>query len=202
MLAACLFCACSSTAAPQQSAAKTSEAGEKMPAAGPEAKIHISYSRPGDFLTSLVVTEYSSADNILSGAEKDASASIIRFGGGVVVWQIRLERGFLADMPVLGKHAAPAAVTEVKYGLMPPHFEVVTPEMGPPEPLQPDHYYVFMATRASGAASYEAVKVNGDGTLEAYAADPRAGTSFRLCCNIAPDFVVNANAVAPPGNEP
>jgi hypothetical protein len=95
----------------------------------------------------------------------------------------------------------PQAVTEVKYGAMPPHFIETTPESGPPEPLQSDHYYVFTVTRASGATSYEAVKVNGDGTLEAYEADPRAGTSFQLCCNLAPDFIINANVVAPPGAE-
>jgi hypothetical protein len=185
----------------QDVASKTTETTEKLSPPGPEAKIHISYSRPGDFLTSLVVTEYASADIVLSRADKDPSASIIRFDGGVVVWQISLERGFLADMPMLRRHEV-TPVNEVKYGVMPQYFTESTPELGPPEPLQPDHYYVFMATRASGAASYEAVKVNGDGSLEAYQADPRAGTSFRLCCNIAPDFVVNANAVVPPGNEP
>jgi hypothetical protein len=38
------------------------------------------------------------------------------------------------------------------------------------------------------------VKVNGDGSLEAYEADPRAGSSFWLCCNLAGDFTLTASA--------
>jgi hypothetical protein len=45
---------------------------------GPEAKIRISYSRPGDFLTSMIVTEYSSAETVLSGPDRDLSKSSYR----------------------------------------------------------------------------------------------------------------------------
>jgi hypothetical protein len=181
------------TAGPDQG---NSQAQENAAPLGPEAKIHISYSRPGDFLTSIVVTEYASAETVVSSEARDASASIVRFDGGVVVWQIAAEESVLNDLPMIGTKK-PQPVTEVKYGQMPPNFIETTPENGQPEPLQPGHYYVFTVTRASGAASYEAVKVNGDGSLEAYQADPRAGTSFRLCCNLAPDFVLNADAQTP-----
>jgi hypothetical protein len=178
---------------------RVSQTSDNSPQPAPEAKIHISYSRPGDFLKSLTVTQYSGAQTILAEAGKDADASIIRFEGGVVIWQIGLEEKMSAHLPMFGKRKS-YAVKEVIYGKLPPNFASTTPDSGPPQPLQPDNYYVFAVTRASGATSYEAVKVNGDGSLEAYAADPRAGDSFRLCCDISADFVVNANAMTGPGN--
>ena len=102
----------------------------------------------------------------------------------------------LADVPMLGERKLDA-VKQVTYGKLPPNFVSNIPDSGPPQPLQPDHYYIFAVTRASGVASYEAVKVNADGSLEAYMAEPRAGDSFRLCCDIGADFVVNSNAMAP-----
>jgi hypothetical protein len=47
-------------------------------------------------------------------------------------------------------------------------------------------------TRASGSTNYEAIKVEADGALEAYEAEPRAGTSFRLCCNLSAGFTVTS----------
>jgi hypothetical protein len=81
------------------------------------------------------------------------------------------------------------------------------PDAEPPEPLEPDNFYIFSVTRKSGSISYEAVKVNADGSLEAYEADPRAGTSFRLCCNLSSDFTVVAppavvDTPPPPADEP
>ena len=71
---------------------------------------------------------------------------------------------------------------------MPPHFPQVLPEEGPPEPLDRGVYYVFQIERASGSTSYQAVKVLADGSLQAYTAQPRAGSSYVLCCNVAADF--------------
>jgi hypothetical protein len=184
------------TAAP--SPAHVAETSDNAPPPGSDARINISYSRPGDFLNSLTVNEYSSAETVLTESGKRPSASIIRFEGGIVVWQIGLTKGLLADIPALGERKS-YALKQVIYGKLPADFVSTVPESGPPQPLQPDHYYVFTVTRASGATSYEAVKVNGDGSLEAYAAEPRAGDSFRLCCDLAPDFVVNANAMTTPG---
>jgi hypothetical protein len=180
------------------SSTHVAETSDNAPPPGPDAKINISYSRPGDFMSSLTVTEYSGAETVLTEYGKGAPGSIIRFDGGVVVWQIELTKRLLADVPMLGDRKSYTA-TEVIYGKLPANFVSTIPESGPPQPLEPDHYYVFTVTRASGVTSYEAVKVNGDGSLEAYAADPRAGDSFRLCCNLAPDFVVNANAMTTPG---
>ncbi len=199
IIAACLLawgCA-SGKRTPASTAARAAQSSDNTPLPGPEAKINISYSRPGDFLTSLSVTEYNAAVTLLSEPGKSPSASIIRFDGGLVIWQIGIRQKLLSDLPGLG-HGQSYAVKEIVYGRLPANFVSTIPDSGPPQPLQPDHYYVFAVTRASGTTSYEAVKVNGDGSLEAYAAEPRAGDSFRVCCDVAADFVVNANAMTMP----
>jgi hypothetical protein len=196
LLAVCLIAGCASASTASKPAA---QASTNAPLPGPDAKINISYGRPGDFLNSLTVTEYSAAETVLARSGKSPSASIIRFDGGMVIWQIGMKKKLLADVPILGDSKS-YAVTEVIYGKLPANFVSTIPDAGPPQPLQSDHYYVFTVTRASGATSYEAVKVNGDGSLEAYAAEPRAGDSFRLCCDLTPDFVINANAMTTPAN--
>jgi hypothetical protein len=166
------------------------QVADNAPMPGPEAKIHISYAHADDFLSSLTVTKYSGAQSILTLDSKDGQASsIIRFDGGTEVWRIDVDKPLLSGVPVLGseKGYAPA---EVSYGSMPQRFLQSVPDGEPPEPLESDRYYIFAVTRASGSASYEAVKVDGDGSLEAYDAEPRAGTSFRLCCNLGADFTV------------
>lgn len=165
---------------------------DNAPLPGPEAKIHISYAHPNDFLSSLTVTKYSAAQTVLALDAKDGRApAIIRFDGGVGVWQIDVDKSLLSDVPVLG-HDKAYALTEVKYGVVPARFVQSLPEGEPPEPLESDHYYIFTVTRASGSTSYEAVKVDSDGSLEAFEAEPRAGTSFRLCCNVGADFTITA----------
>jgi hypothetical protein len=159
--------------------------------AGPEAKIHISYSHPEDYLSSLVVTKYSAAQPLKTFQTNDGQATTVRFDGGVTVWQLGVEKGFLSRVPMIGTSTPQYAPTQVKYGELPAHFVASIPDSGPPEPLESDHYYVFAATRGSGSTSYEAVKVNGDGSLEAYEADPRAGSSYWLCCNLSADFAVS-----------
>jgi hypothetical protein len=161
---------------------------------GPDAKIQISYSRPNDFLSTLLLTKYSGAKVLAAApAGSNGTASVVRFEGGTPTWQINIEPGMFSEMP-LGFSAKNYAVSEVKYGNVPPHFVQTIPDAGPPEPLESDHFYVFSVTRRSGSISYEAVKVNADGSFQAYEADPRAGTSFRLCCNLSSDFTL----VAPP----
>jgi hypothetical protein len=172
-------------------AASETPAAEATPA-GPEAKIHISYAHPGDYLNSLAVTKYSDAQPLKTFQTKDGQATTVRFDGGVTVWQLGAEKGFLSRVPVIGTAPPQYAPTQVKYGDLPAHFIASIPDSGPPEPLESDHYYVFAATRGSGSTSYEAVKVNGDGSLEAYEADPRAGSSYWLCCNLSADFAVSA----------
>jgi hypothetical protein len=160
--------------------------------AGPEARIHINYSHPGDFLSALSVTKYSSAQILKTTDTKNGVASVVRFEGGILVWDFYVEKSVLTGVPLIGHEEKRYSPAEVKYGSLPDHFEESMPSVGPPEPLEPDHYYVFAATRGSGSVSYEAVKVNGDGSLEAYEADPRAGSSFWLCCNLASDFTITA----------
>jgi hypothetical protein len=169
----------------------------------PQAKINVSYARPDDFITSLVVTKYYGADTLLTTPGKNGASSIIRFAGGVVVWQFGVDKSLLMGVPVIGAHEErPYQIAEVEYSVVPKGFTQQMPESGPPEPLEPDHFYVFAVMRASGSTSYEAVKVNGDGTLEAYAADPRAGASYSLCCDVAADFTITQPAASsdqPPG---
>jgi hypothetical protein len=176
-------------------------AGKPIPAAPPptdqavantpEAKIHVSYAHTDDYLDSMVVTKYAAADTLVAPAN-DAGAAIVRFDAGVVVWQFAVEKAFLSGLPVVGSGGKKYAPAEIKYGDLPEHFLASIPDSGPPEPLETGDYYIFAVTRGSGSVSYEAVKVAGDGSLEVYEADPRAGSSFRLCCNIAPDFTVAA----------
>jgi hypothetical protein len=153
------------------------------------------------------MTKYSGATILAtSPAGSNGIASVVRFDGGAPMWQINVEPGMFSEMP-LGFSAKNYALSEVKYGNVPPHFVQTIPDLGPPEPLEPDHFYIFSVTRKSGSISYDAVKVNADGSLQAYEADPRAGTSFRLCCNLSSDFAIVAppsaiGALAPPADAP
>ena len=165
---------------------------DSAPPPGPEAKIQISYSQPNDFLDTLSLTKYSDAKTLTTGpAAGSGAATVVRFEGGIPVWQIDIEPGMFSEMP-LGFSTKTYAVNEVKYGNVPPHFVQSIPDVGPPEPLEPGHFYIFSVTRKSGSISYDAVKVNADGSLQAYEADPRAGTSFRLCCNLPADFTMTS----------
>jgi hypothetical protein len=179
------------TAAPAPPPA-ADQSSDVAPPPGPEAKIQISYSQPNDYLYTLSLTKYAAATTLTSSTAGAGGAStVVRFEGGIPVWQIDIEPGMFSDMPI-GFSSQNYTVHEVKYGKVPPHFIQTTPDLGPPEPLKADHFYIFSVTRKSGSISYDAVKVNGDGSLQAYEADPRAGTSFRLCCNLPNDFTVTA----------
>ena len=76
-------------------------------------------------------------------------ASIIRFDGGVPVWEIKADTGVFSKLPVVGS-GDKFATKSVTYSKVPDHFAQVTPETGPPEPLEAGHYYIFTAQRASG----------------------------------------------------
>ena len=205
------FAGCSARAkqsAPEPVAPPASnQSADSAPPPGPEAKIQISYSQPNDFLSTLSLTKYSGASMLATApAGSKGTASVVRFEGGTPMWQINVEPGMFSEMP-LGFSAKNYAVSEVKYGNVPPHFVQAIPDVGPPEPLEPDHFYIFSVIRKSGSISYDAVKVNADGSLQAYEADPRAGTSFRLCCNVSSDFSVIApssalDTPAPPAGAP
>lgn len=187
------FAGCSSHAkqsAQEQAASNLGQSADSAPALVAEAKIQISYSQPNDFLNTLSMTKYSGATVLeTTPSGSNGTASVVRFDGGAPTWQIDVEPGMFSAMP-LGFSAKTYAISEVKYGIVPPHFVQNIPDLGPPEPLEPDHFYIFSVTRKSGSISYDAVKVNSDGSLQAYEAEPRAGSSFRLCCNLPSDFTV------------
>ncbi len=159
--------------------------GEPLPP--PVANITISYSRPNDSLDRVVVSKFFGAEVITNMQSRSGrTASVIRFDGGVPIWEIKADRSLAGRITDIG--SAGWAVKQLEYGKLPPHFSQVIPDEGPPEPLDRGSFYVFQIERASGTISYEAVKVLADGSLEAYAAQPRAGSSYLLCCGLASDF--------------
>jgi hypothetical protein len=195
----------------ESSPAEAAPAAESSPAEGgssdpnsapPGATVAISYAHKGDYLASLSVSKFNGSEMIESrNLDAQHVASIIRFDGGVPVWEIKADTGVFSKLPVVGS-GDNFATKSVTYGKLPAHFAQVTPESGPPEPLEIGHYYIFTAQRASGTLSYEAVRVEPDGSLDGYEAEPRAGTSYVLCCNVSPDFVQPTAPVIPEGSGP
>lgn len=151
-----------------------------MPAA--PASIQISYAKPNDTLKSVVVSTFTGANVLRTLNEPTGEASVVRFDGGVPVWQFHADRS-LNPLRKTSYH-----VTQVEYGKVPVGFSQDAPEAGPPPPLDAGGYYIFAIERASGAVSYQAVRVASDFTLQTYDAEPRAGTSYRLCCDVNSDF--------------
>jgi hypothetical protein len=183
----------SSQGGPADSASPESEATP----APPGATVAISYAHKGDYLASLSVSKFNGTEMVESrNLDAQHVASIIRFDGGVTVWEIRADTGVFSKLPVVGS-GDKFAIKSVTYSKLPKYFAQVTPDSGPPEPLEVGHYYIFTAQRASGILSYEAVRVDPDGSLDGYEAEPRAGTSFVLCCNVSPDFVQPAPPLIP-----
>jgi hypothetical protein len=159
--------------------------GEPLPA--PTAAVQINYSKADDSLQRATVSKYFGAEVMENRQSKSGrSAALIRFEGGVPIWEVKADRGLAGRIADLG--SAGWAVKQLDYGKAPPHFTQVLPDEGPPEPLDRGAFYVFAIERASGATSYEAIKVQADGSLQAYAAQPRAGSSFLICCGLSSDF--------------
>src|ERR1700748_3343882 len=109
-------------ALPPPNPAPEANGGETQEPPGPEAKIAISYAKHGDYLSSMVVTKYSAANTITTVPKGNRGvASTILFVGGVVVWQVDIDKDTLSGFPGLGKRI-PYAVTHVKYGEVPQGF--------------------------------------------------------------------------------
>lgn len=179
--------------------AAVAQSGDSAVPLAPQAQVNIAYARRRDWLSSLTVTKYSGAGELRpEAAGGNGRALLVRFEGGAVIWQIDADRTLLSGVPLFGKgnQYAPA---EVKYGVVPKGFVQSIPAAGPSEPLEADHFYVFAATRGSDSASYEAVKVRADGSLEVYDAQPRAGSSYRLCCEVDADFTTAADSLSNTG---
>jgi hypothetical protein len=189
LIAIASLSACSSKSKPEEGDAEdnATQVGISEPLPAPVANVEINYTRPDDSLERVVVNKYFGADVISTTQSKSGrSASVMRFEGGVPVWEIKADRSLAGRITDIGSSGW--AVKRLEYGKMPPHFSQVLPDEGPPEPLDRGGFYVFQIERASGSISYQAVMVLADGSLEAYAAQPRAGSSFLLCCGLATDF--------------
>ena len=153
----------------------------------PTATVEISYSHPKDSMERATVSKYFGAEVIqTTQTHSGRSASVIRFDGGVPIWEIRADRSLAGRISDIGSSGW--AVKKLEYGKVPPHFTQLLPDAGPPEPLDRGSFYVFTIERSSGTVSYQAVKVQADGSLQGYAAQPRAGSSFLICCGLAADF--------------
>lgn len=165
--------------------AENANEGEPLPP--PVANVAVSYKRPGDALTRATVIKFFGAD-VIANHPRDAAhtESVVRFDGGVPIWEFKADESTFGSITGVG--ATKYAVKSIVYAKVPTHFTQVIPEEGPPEPLDRGAYYVFQIDRQSGSTSYQAVKVLADGSLEAYNAQPRAGSSYLLCCNIASEF--------------
>jgi hypothetical protein len=150
------------------------------------ASIQISYAKADDTLQSVVVSQYTGANVLRTLNGGDGEASVVRFDGGVPVWKFHANRSLLNPLSKIEK--TPYHVATIEYGKVPSGFGQDTPEDGPPAPLNAGGYYIFAIERSSGATSYQAVRVKPDLTIQAYDAEPRAGTSYKLCCNISSDF--------------
>lgn len=161
------------------------DTGEPLPP--PVANIAVSYKRPGDALARATVTKFFGAEVIETKARDAAHAeSVVRFDGGVPIWEFKATESGIGSLTGIG--ARKYALKSIDYGKVPQNFAQVLPEEGPPEPLDRGSYYVFEIERGSGSTSYQAVKVAADGSLQAYNAQPRAGSSYLLCCNVSSEF--------------
>jgi hypothetical protein len=162
-------------------------ANEGEPLPPPVANVAINYRRPGDALSRATVIKFFGAE-VIANHQRDATKteSVVRFDGGVPIWEFKADEGTFGSLTGVG--SAKFSLKSVEYAKVPDHFTQVLPEEGPPEPLDRGSYYVFQIERASGSTSYQAVKVLADGSLQAYNAQPRAGSSYLLCCNVTADF--------------
>jgi len=162
-------------------------ANEGEPLPPPVANVAISYRRPGDALARATVIKFFGAE-VIANHQRDASKteSVMRFDGGVPIWEFKADESSFGSLTGVG--STKYSLKSIEYSKVPAHFTQVLPEEGPPEPLDRGAYYVFQIERASGSVSYQAVKVLADGSLQAYNAQPRAGSSYLLCCNVTADF--------------
>jgi hypothetical protein len=159
---------------------------DQTPRPAEPASIQITYAKAEDSLQSVVVSQFTGANVLRTTNQGDGEASVVRFDGGVPIWKFHANRGLLNPLSKIEK--TPYHVASIDYGKLPAGFVQDVPEDGPPPPLDPGGYYIFAIERASGATSYQAARVKSDLTIQAYDAEPRAGTSYKLCCNISSDF--------------
>jgi hypothetical protein len=178
---------CSYLSAHKTSSAESANDDQLAPnAPAVPATVKITYIKADDTLKSVTVTEYTGASVLRTRKEGEAEAVVVRFDGGVPVWHFHANRTLLNPLTEIA--STPYHLASIDYGKVPAGFTQDVPEIGPPPPLDAGGYYVFAIERDSGVVSYQAVKVNADLSIQAYDADPRAGTSYKLCCNVSADF--------------
>ena len=169
---------------------------DQTPRAATPTSIQIDYAKPNDTLQTVIVSQYTGASVLRTMGKGDAQESLIRFDGGVPIWKFHANRNLLNPLNDIGK--TPFHVASIEYGKVPKGFVQDAPEVGPPAPLSPGAYYIFEIQRASGATSYQAAHVKSDFSIEAYDAEPRAGTSYKLCCKVSGDFPAATPALEEP----
>ncbi len=172
---------------------------DSTPLPATPTSIQISYAKPDDTLESVTVSTFTGANVLRTISDGDNQAAVVRFDGGVPVWKFHANHGLLNPLSKTPYHVA-----MFEYGKLPSGFLQDAPEAGPPPPLDPGGYYIFAIQRASGATSYQAVRVRTDLTLQVYDAEPRAGTSYKLCCDVASDFAepTPENGIVEPDSVP
>ena len=185
IVASAQFCGCASKKAPEQ-------AVSTAPAASyPGASIQVTYAHPHDYVDLLTVTEYTGAHTVATQRRAEGkSVSLVRMDSGHILWVIKANRSnFSTRFPRLGKLSR-FAVKEVRYGQVPKDFlQIEPPNDVPPQILVPERYYVFSVERGSGSVSYFLTKGRADGKLVGFDAEPLAGDSFELCCNVTAGFI-------------
>jgi hypothetical protein len=159
---------------------------DQTPIPAAPASIQIAYAKTDDTLQSVVVSQFTGANVLRTRDEGGKETVVVRFDGGVPIWKFHANRSLLNPLSAI--ETKPYHLMSVEYGKLPAGFTQDNPEAGPPPPLDAGGYYVFAIERASGVSSFQAVKVGSDFTLQAYDAEPRAGSSYKLCCDVAADF--------------
>src|SRR5208283_4799475 len=76
--------------------------------------IQISYAQPDDTLQSVVVSQFTGAAVLRTTGQGDSEASLVRFDGGVPIWQFHANRSVLNPISRINK--APYHVTNIEYG--------------------------------------------------------------------------------------
>jgi hypothetical protein len=175
---------------------------DQTPMPATPTSIQIAYAKTDDTLQSVTVSQFTGANVLRTRDEGGKETVVVRFDGGVPIWKFHANRSLLNPLSEIQK--TPYHVMSVDYGKLPSGFMQDSPESGPPPPLDAGGYYVFSIERTSGASSFQAVKVGSDFTLEVYDAEPRAGSSYKLCCDVASDFAepTPSNDVGEPASVP
>jgi len=155
----------------------------------PKAFVAISYAHHDDYLKSVTVIKYESAERVSVHRQHTPGpqATTVRFEGGAPVWQLNAPINVFNSLTRVGLKEQ-FAIGEVQYGAIPERFIQILPEEGPAEPLEIGRYYVFEVQREIGSTNYQVVRVLADKSLQTYEAEPEAGESYALCCDVDPNF--------------